>query len=124
MVEELTGQVCQRNLGVGQFRWVGLRTGAHQRLDGVDDPPGVDVHAGQHPPALHPEGDELAAGDVAAEDDLVVAIVRDVAGILHPTVVLIGEEVGHLVVGGDRPIMFAAATGPWLRAADQCSRRR
>src|SRR4029453_11829320 len=102
VADGLAGQFCQRHVGVGQFRWVGLRGGAHQGLDGVGDIPCVDVHASQHRSALHPEGDELAAGDVAAEDDLVVAATRYVAGILHATVVLVGEEVGHLVVGGGR----------------------
>ncbi len=47
--------------------------------------------------AAEPEGDELAGAHVAADDELVRSRVVQ-AGVLHPDVVLVGEEVRDLVV--------------------------
>jgi hypothetical protein len=48
---------------------------------------------------VYPERDELPAGHVAADHDLVVAVGIGVAEVLHAEVVLVGEEVGQPVVG-------------------------
>ena len=87
----------ERHVGVGQPRIVDRRPGAEQRLDVVADVPQIDVHAREQRVPAQPEGDELAARGVAAEDDAVP--VGGVAAVLHPDVVLVGEEVRQPVVG-------------------------
>src|SRR5262249_32601096 len=84
---------------VGEAGRIDGQSGPYQGCDLVVDVPDVDVHAGQHPPAPDPERQELAPRHVAAEDHLVVAAGVDVPGVLHAQVVLVGEEVGHAVVG-------------------------
>src|SRR5215469_3632700 len=93
---KLAGQRVKRNAGVGQRLNLGRLPGADQRFDLGVDVPDVDVHAGRDAPAVQPEGDELAALAVAAEDHLIP--LRRVPRVLHPHVVLVGVEVRDAVV--------------------------
>src|ERR1039457_3642444 len=94
-----TSERAQRLFRVAERVRVHRLARTDQFLDRVVDVPDVDVHAGQYLPAAKPERDELTPGDVTTEDDLVVAAGFHVAGVLHAQVVLVGEEVGHPVVG-------------------------
>ena len=72
----------------------------------------------------HPEGHELVARRLAAQDDLGAGAAGDVAGILEPDVVLVGEEerdgvVGHVL----RPAIERPAARPPSLALAQCSTR-
>ena len=77
-------------------------------------------------PATHaileqPERDELASGAIAAEDHPVPGARQ--TRVLHPDVVLIGEEVRQPVIDVIAPSIARAATGPWCSALAQCSTR-
>src|ERR1700685_3902099 len=91
-------ELGQRDVRVGEAGEVDRAAGADEGLDVVADVPDVDVHAGHDPAAGQPEGDELQPGAVAAEGDVVVGGGRGQARALHAEVVLIAEEVRHLVV--------------------------
>ena len=83
-------------------RYVRIREPAHvdrvaianDRLDRLGDIPNVDVHTGEDTSPVKPEGDELRGGDVSAEYHLVVSVGFDVARVLNPHVVLVGEKYG------------------------------
>src|SRR5690606_535811 len=66
--------------------------------DGVDRVPVVDVHTRDDGAATQPERGEHPPRDVAAEHDVVVP--GRVPDVLHPEVVLVGEEVREPVVRG------------------------
>src|SRR5690606_24448525 len=85
---------------VGQLGPVGGGAGVDQGLDVVGDVPDVDVHAGHDLAVGQPEGDVLAAGEVAPDHHVVGLAGADVTGVLHAEVVLVGVEVGQPVVGG------------------------
>src|SRR6266542_897463 len=65
----LAGQRLQRDVGVGELLWVDPPPATDQVLDGLNDVPDVDVHAGDNALVLHPEGDERAGGRVAANPE-------------------------------------------------------
>src|SRR6266536_4425096 len=69
------GERLQRGVRIAERGGVHWPAGSHQRLDRVTDVPDVDVHSCQHAPAIpDPERDEFPPVDIAAEDDLVVAV--------------------------------------------------
>jgi hypothetical protein len=70
----------QRDSWVGQPVLIDRLAVPHQRFDLLVDVPDVDVHAGQHAPAGHPERDELAAWHVATR------LVQGVGPVLDPLV--------------------------------------
>ena len=115
------GEFLERHVGVGEAPVVDGDALADEALDRVGDVPDVDVHAGHDAIAGEPEGDELAARGIAAEDDAVP--VAGEARVLHADVVLVGEEVRQAVVGvgaaehvagGGRPLV--ERVGPVLDA--------
>ena len=77
------------------------------RLDRVGDVPDVHVHRGDETAAVDPERDELPRRGVAAHDDRDPA--RRLPRVLHPDVVLVGEEVG---ARGRRPGRGRACCAP------------
>src|ERR687889_2077413 len=83
-------ELLERNVWVGEAPVVDGSSLADQLLDGFVDVPDVDVHACDHTISDEPEGDELAGGGVAAEDDSVPFAGE--ARVLHPDLVLVGEE--------------------------------
>ena len=87
--------------GVSEPEGVDPLTGADQLPDRVTDLPDVHVHRRENSSVAHPEGDELAGRNVAADHDPDVADLGiDVPGVLHAELVLVGEEVGKTLVGG------------------------
>ena len=94
-----------------------------QSPDGIRHVPDVDVHPGQHPTAAGQNATN-SRPDVAADHDLVVAVLLGEPGVLHPEVVLVGVEVRKPVVGRVLPSRPAACTAGWLGALAQCSTRR
>src|SRR5687767_1696045 len=90
-------QFLERNGGIRQPADVHRPAGPDQRLDRAGDIPHVGVHAGDNPPVGQPEGDELAVVRVATEHDAVPG--AGIARVLHPQVVLVGEEVWDTVIG-------------------------
>ena len=87
----LAGKRVEGGVGIDELRGRDRSAGANQRLHVLVDVPHVDVHPGDDALVRQPEGDELTAGRVAAEDDL-VPFGRE-ARVLHADVVLVGVEV-------------------------------
>lgn len=92
MVEVLEGDVR-----VGQTGFVEGLLGFDEGAQRFGDVPHVGAHGRDNSIMGDPEGDERSGLGIAAEHDPVPA--RRVAGVLHAQVVLVGEEVGHPVVG-------------------------
>src|SRR5688500_2085729 len=79
--------------GVGQPRRIHLPAGPDQLLYAVDRAPRVDVHPGEHVVlVVQPEGQVRPRSGITAKDHLVRRAARDVTGVLHAQVVLVGEE--------------------------------
>ena len=64
-------EVLERDVGIGEAPVIDRDALADEPLDRVGDVPDVDVHAGHDAIVGEPEGDELAARGIAAEDDAV-----------------------------------------------------
>src|SRR3954451_19850922 len=86
-----SGEVGEWRAGVGQAVAINPRVGRDQGTNVVLDVPDIDVHARGDAALAQPERDELAGGDVATHHDVVVATSEP--RVLHPDVVLVGEEV-------------------------------
>src|SRR5690606_3825264 len=102
---EVTGSMLElleghRGVGEpGEVDRVAGGSGAHEPPDLVRDVPHVDVHAREHAPLPHPQGDELARLAVAADHHLGVPCQLREARVLHAEVELVGVEVGDRVEG-------------------------
>jgi hypothetical protein len=74
-------------------------------------------------PSGEPEGDELTGGEVAPHDELGAGGELAVARVLHAEVVLVGEEVGDVVVRHRLAAIERPARAPPFSAFAQCSTR-